>query len=86
LKGSASVNETFCPDPDLKKLYYAYLGIGAVVLYLSWALPVSVIVYSTMREAIVALLLLFLQFIVFVSFTAFLDSEILFFVIVSSRR
>jgi len=73
LKVSASIDQTFHPDADLKKLYYAYLGIGAVVLYLSWALPIGIIIYSTMRpgDANAALLFLFLPFVVFVSFTAF---------------
>lgn len=73
MKGSVGVNQAFHADADLKKLYYIYLGIGAVVLYLSWALPVAFLTYSTMRlgNAIAVLLLLFLPFIIFVSFTVF---------------
>lgn len=73
MKDSIKVNESFKPHPDLKELYYAYLAIGATIFYLSWAIPVSVLIFINLRPiaAIAAFTFLFLPLLAIISFTVF---------------
>ena len=42
MEGSVRMDERFRPHPDFKKLYYAYLTIGSLIFYFSWAIPLGI--------------------------------------------
>ncbi|KON28243.1 hypothetical protein AC481_02510 [miscellaneous Crenarchaeota group archaeon SMTZ-80] len=67
------INKVFRPHSNFKKLYYTYLVIGSIVFYLSWAIPVNLLIYldSGPMTAFAASLFLFSPVIVIVIFTAF---------------
>jgi len=68
----AMVNESFKPHEDFKKLYYVYLALGSLILYFSWAVPLSVSILSSERIiAIYAIASLFLLYVAIVAFMAF---------------
>lgn len=73
MKSSIKVNKSFKPNPDLKELYYAYLAIGATIFYLSWAIPVSILIFINLRPiaAIAAFTFLFLPLLAIIAFTVF---------------
>lgn len=73
MKGSIKVNERFRPHSDLKELYYAYLAIGSIVFYLSWAIPVSILAFSSLRLiiAIMASFFFFLPLLVIIAFITY---------------
>ncbi|MCW3975389.1 MAG: PH domain-containing protein [Candidatus Bathyarchaeota archaeon] len=73
MKNPIRVNEIFKPHSNFKKLYNTYLVIGLIVFYLSWAIPVNLLIYmdSGQMTAFVVSLFLFSPIIVIVIFTAF---------------
>jgi len=73
LENPIRINKVFRPHSNFKKLYYTYLVIGSIVFYLSWAIPVNLLIYldSGPMTAFAASLFLFSPVIVIVIFTAF---------------
>lgn len=73
MKGSIKLNERFRPHSDLKELYYAYLAIGSIVFYLSWAIPVSILAFPSLRLtiAIMASFFFFLPLLVIIAFITY---------------
>ncbi len=73
MKNPIRVNEIFKPHSNFKKLYYAYLALGSIVFYLSWAIPVNLLIYSNSgpMTAFTAFFFLFSPVIVIVVFTIF---------------
>jgi membrane protein YdbS with pleckstrin-like domain len=73
LKNPIRINEIFRPHSNFKKLYYTYLVIGSIFFYLSWAIPVNLLIYlnSGPMTAFAASLFLFSPVIVIFIFTVF---------------
>jgi membrane protein YdbS with pleckstrin-like domain len=73
LENSIRINEVFKPHSNFKRLYYLYLVIGSIAFYLSWAMPVNLIIYldSGPMTSLLASLFLFSPIIIIVIFTIF---------------
>ncbi|MFB0500908.1 MAG: PH domain-containing protein [Candidatus Bathyarchaeia archaeon] len=67
------VDEGFRPHVDMKKLYYSYLTIGAVLFGLSWIVPavVAALLVLPLAQAFAIMVALLLPLLVVVCFTAF---------------
>jgi membrane protein YdbS with pleckstrin-like domain len=66
-------DQLYKPNPDFKKLYYSYLAIGSIALYLSWIIPVGILIYLILGPIITLAIisLISLPFILIIFFTAF---------------
>ena len=63
----------FKPHQDFKKLYYSYLLIGFIALYLSWVVPVSILIHLFLSSffTLIIISLISIPFILIVLFIAF---------------
>lgn len=63
----------FKPHQDFKKLYYSYLLIGFIALYLSWIVPVSILIHLFLSSffTLIIISLMSIPFILIVLFIAF---------------
>ncbi len=73
MKGAIRTDDHFEPHPDLKKLYYAYLIIGTILIHLSWSIPASIMIFLNSEPFvfIMAMSLLFIPFIAIIAFILF---------------
>ena len=63
----------FKPHRDFKKLYFSYLVIGAIVLYLSWIIPTTILMFIFLDPVFTFTIisLISIPFLLIIFFTAF---------------
>ncbi|WP_455282735.1 PH domain-containing protein [[Eubacterium] cellulosolvens] len=66
-------DKLFKPHRDFKKLYFSYLLIGSIVLYLSWIIPATILMYMFLDPVFTfnIISLISIPFLLIIFFTAF---------------
>jgi membrane protein YdbS with pleckstrin-like domain len=66
-------DKLFKPHRDFRKLYFSYLLIGSIVLYLSWIIPTTILMYMFLDPVFTfnIISLISIPFLLIIFFTAF---------------